>query len=194
MIKAIETQYKGYRFRSRLEARWAVVFDALGLEWVYEPQGFDLGDAGKYLPDFHVKWFGADGAYVEIKPTFDVFRTQVDKPLALAKQGRCPVLCLFDLPSEPPYGRPYGMFFVGSIIYGFRFAFTDYLFALLNKDDSYFLWHTPELQFVASHTGKEKYRLFTAFTEHHAICSALGAGVQARFEHGEMPIVPNGRV
>jgi hypothetical protein len=25
--KAIETHYKGYRFRSRLEARWAVFFD-----------------------------------------------------------------------------------------------------------------------------------------------------------------------
>lgn len=30
-MKAIETRYKGYRFRSRLEARWAVFFDALGL-------------------------------------------------------------------------------------------------------------------------------------------------------------------
>ena len=27
-IKPIETNYKGYRFRSRLEARWAVFFDA----------------------------------------------------------------------------------------------------------------------------------------------------------------------
>ena len=32
-IKAIETSYKGYLFRSRLEARWAVFFDALGLVW-----------------------------------------------------------------------------------------------------------------------------------------------------------------
>ena len=54
-IKPIETRYKGYRFRSRLEARWAVFFDALGLEWEYEPQGFDLGMAGWYLPDFWVK-------------------------------------------------------------------------------------------------------------------------------------------
>ena len=28
--KAIETRYAGHRFRSRLEARWAVFFDALG--------------------------------------------------------------------------------------------------------------------------------------------------------------------
>jgi hypothetical protein len=43
-IKPIETHYKGYRFRSRLEARWAVFFDELGLRWEYEREGFDLGD------------------------------------------------------------------------------------------------------------------------------------------------------
>ena len=31
-IAAIETEYCGYRFRSRLEARWAVFLDALGIE------------------------------------------------------------------------------------------------------------------------------------------------------------------
>ena len=46
MIKAIETQYKGYRFRSRLEARWAVFFDALQVRWDYELEGFDLGEMG----------------------------------------------------------------------------------------------------------------------------------------------------
>jgi hypothetical protein len=53
MIKAIETKYKGYRFRSRLEARWAVFFDALGIEWTYEPQGFEKGGT-RYLPDFQI--------------------------------------------------------------------------------------------------------------------------------------------
>lgn len=53
-IKAIETQYKGYRFRSRLEARWAVFFDYLGLKWEYEPEGFELGNGVRYLPDFRV--------------------------------------------------------------------------------------------------------------------------------------------
>ena len=54
-LKAIETRYKGYRFRSRLEARWAVYFDTLGYEWEYEKEGYDLGDAGWYLPDFWLK-------------------------------------------------------------------------------------------------------------------------------------------
>lgn len=63
-IKPIETRYKGYRFRSRLEARWAVFFDALGVKWEYEKEGYDLGDAGWYLPDF---WLPEINAYVEIK-------------------------------------------------------------------------------------------------------------------------------
>jgi hypothetical protein len=77
-VKAIETRYKGYRFRSRLEARWAVFFDAIWLRWEYEPEGFDLGDAGWYLPDFFVhcqntrllseEW-PVRGWWVEIKPS-----------------------------------------------------------------------------------------------------------------------------
>lgn len=65
MVKAIETRYKGYRFRSRLEARWAVFFDALGVQWDYEIEGFELGIAGRYLPDFYLPQIGT---YVEIKP------------------------------------------------------------------------------------------------------------------------------
>lgn len=63
-IKAIETVYNGYRFRSRLEARWAVFFDALGIKYEYEKEGYDLGDAGWYLPDF---WLPDDELWVEIK-------------------------------------------------------------------------------------------------------------------------------
>lgn len=63
-IKAIETSYQGYRFRSRLEARWAVFFDSLLSRWEYEKEGFDLGSLGWYLPDF----FLSNSSWVEIKP------------------------------------------------------------------------------------------------------------------------------
>lgn len=66
MIKAIETKYKGYRFRSRLEARWAVFFDTLGLSWEYEPEGFELPGVGRYLPDFYINDLKQ---WVEVKPT-----------------------------------------------------------------------------------------------------------------------------
>lgn len=55
---AIETSYAGHLFRSRLEARWAVAFDALGERWQYEPQGYTIkmpvGPAERYLPDFYL--------------------------------------------------------------------------------------------------------------------------------------------
>ena len=53
-IKPIETVYKGYRFRSRAEARWAVFFDAAGIDYMYEPEGFKFDDGTMYLPDFYL--------------------------------------------------------------------------------------------------------------------------------------------
>jgi hypothetical protein len=72
-IKAIETKYNGYRFRSRTEARWAVLFDALGVKYEYEPEGFELPGGGRYLPDFFIymsddfKRFTKMGYWIEIK-------------------------------------------------------------------------------------------------------------------------------
>jgi hypothetical protein len=65
ILRPIETHYRGYRFRSRLESRWAVFFDAAEIEWQYEPEGFSL-NGRSYLPDF---WLPQMAAFVEIKPT-----------------------------------------------------------------------------------------------------------------------------
>lgn len=65
-VKPIETRYKGCRFRSRLEARHAVYFDALGIEWLYEPEGFQFS-GGFYLPDFFFPTLGEGGVYGEVK-------------------------------------------------------------------------------------------------------------------------------
>ena len=73
-IRPIETIYKGYRFRSRLEARWAVFFDTAGIEYQYEPEGYVLPDGSMYLPDFYLPNVGGrahnmdkKGLYVEVK-------------------------------------------------------------------------------------------------------------------------------
>lgn len=53
--KAIDTNFDGCRFRSRLEARWAMFFNRLRIKYDYEPQGFlvNVGDKQvPYLPDF----------------------------------------------------------------------------------------------------------------------------------------------
>lgn len=69
-IKAIDTYYNGHLFRSRLEARWAVFFDTLGVTYEYEPEGFELDgfeadQKVRYLPDF---WLPMQRCWVEIKP------------------------------------------------------------------------------------------------------------------------------
>jgi hypothetical protein len=68
VIKAIETTYAGCRFRSRLEARWAVFFDHLGTPWEYEPEGVVTEDGTKYLPDF---WLPEMRLWAEVKGTVD---------------------------------------------------------------------------------------------------------------------------
>lgn len=125
-IKPIETIYKGYRFRSRLEARWAVFFDACGVEWEYEPEGFDLGDGICYLPDFLLHGVKAKGfsgnLYVEVKGCFTA-------------EDRNKLLKFYDVFSEndelPVSKKP--LFVVGDIPYE---GDTDiaYLFSVLEKN------------------------------------------------------------
>lgn len=69
-MKAIPTRYKGYNFRSRLEARWAVFFDALGIKWEYEPEGYELSDGTRYLPDFRLNLPSGLTTWIEVKPIF----------------------------------------------------------------------------------------------------------------------------
>lgn len=64
-IQSIDTYYAGHYFRSRLEARWAHIFDNLGIRWEYEPQGYRVGEHRRpYLPDFYLTDLGW---WVEVK-------------------------------------------------------------------------------------------------------------------------------
>lgn len=51
-IQMLPTFYAGIKFRSRLEARWAIFFDHCGIKWEYEPEGYLLEDGTCYRPDF----------------------------------------------------------------------------------------------------------------------------------------------
>lgn len=76
-IPAKETVYKGLRFRSRLEAKWAAFFDLVGIRWQYEP--FDLPG---WTPDFvlHTNYLD-EPMLCEIKPVFN-FDTEVARKMA----------------------------------------------------------------------------------------------------------------
>lgn len=105
-LTPIETVYKGYRFRSRLEARWAVFFDELGIEYQYETEGIVLPEIGYYLPDF---WLPAYKIWVEIKPTAPTtFDLACQKCHGLACASRTEVLMIcgtpgFETNSDPSY-------------------------------------------------------------------------------------------
>jgi hypothetical protein len=63
-LQPIETRYNGYRFRSRLEARWAVFMDVIGVPYEYEPEAYHL-PSGNYLPDFYLP---SIQTFAEVKP------------------------------------------------------------------------------------------------------------------------------
>lgn len=66
-LRSLPTYYKGITFRSRLEARWAIVFDQLGIRWEYEPEAFQIDhyeSSFGYLPDFYIPELDC---FVEVK-------------------------------------------------------------------------------------------------------------------------------
>lgn len=97
-IRPIETEYNGYRFRSRIEARWAVFFDALGISYQYEPEGFELPDGSRYLPDFYLPqvqfrfgpiigvWFEVKGKATEADTSkIEAFARAIKQPVVVAE-------------------------------------------------------------------------------------------------------------
>jgi hypothetical protein len=114
-LKAIETEYRGCTFRSRLEARWAVFFDEMGWTWQYEHQGYECGwrlynwhseyDSSEkfyYLPDFFLPDLNT---FVEVKAQMN--DQQLDRFLNAAAhlsnygENNPQVLVLCDLRSTP---------------------------------------------------------------------------------------------
>ena len=118
-IQAIETQYKGYRFRSRLEARWAVFFDALGIKWEYEPEGFEIPfDDGniRYLPDFKLV---EHDIWVEVKGSEEQFKQDAERIAWMVDFGHLPGVSV----SDPKIGATGGLLILGPVpdqIKGFR--------------------------------------------------------------------------
>ena len=163
MIKAIETKYKGYRFRSRLEARWAVFFDALNIKWEYELEGFNLGDLGYYLPDF---WLSDFRVYAEVKP----------QKFTYEEWSKCDALehCLI-LDGKPQHK---GWYLTGDSCYG-RLTYEQYL-ANYN--------HMDQVELYTSSSKKHLWFLWGGeICDYESPDRAITAALSARFEHGETP-------
>lgn len=97
-IKAIETSYNGYKFRSRLEARWAVFFDTVGMKYEYEPGGFE-NNGQRYLPDFYLPDAANYGCFVEVKPNAMSRLPEIEKAVkCICAQTAKPLVLMGDIP------------------------------------------------------------------------------------------------
>ncbi len=98
-MKVIQTKYKGYYFRSRLEARWAVFFDSINIKWEYEKEGFHFNDGTNYLPDF---WLPEVNMWAEVKGE-EFTDEETKKAINLANGTGNPVLKLIGIPEPKTY-------------------------------------------------------------------------------------------
>src|SRR5690349_10976821 len=98
-MKPIPTEFDGYRFRSRTEAKWAVFFKVLGIEYQYEPQGFVLDDGSCYQPDFFLP---SIKFWAEVKATC-LDQTEENKCRLLSNKSGFNCLFLIDPPDFKSY-------------------------------------------------------------------------------------------
>lgn len=188
MIEPLETEYAGCRFRSRLEARWAIFFDECGVEWEYEPEGFKVADSLCYLPDFLLHGVGGrapSDLYVEVKgPMDEMDRAKIDAFCDRDEEsGRPhnPLLVVGDIPTVNSKKYHY------SILDSERDMTDGYLFDFATIDGDEFTAHLGV-------TYDGEFQLFgddsNYLTEYDAEATenAYRKASQARFEHGETPV------
>ncbi len=183
MIKAIETRYKGYRFRSRTEAKFAVLFDNIDVKWEYEKEGFNLN--GKlYLPDF---WLPDFEQFVEIKgknPT----DTEMDLCETLCEESKCTVSVFWGLPELE---ETYEVFITNCCNFIFHLVDQEMLDCFLSDPDEY-----GGIEVVKRMQEKQG-KIFTvdrnligfAYSAYwqRDLERGINAAKSARFEHGETP-------
>lgn len=96
-ILAKETTYKGIKFRSRLEAKWAYFFDEMGWEYQYEPS-----EINGYNPDFIIscnsKHYECKDIIVEVKPSVFCDEKYIKETIKKYKDVKAHILVLNDKP------------------------------------------------------------------------------------------------
>lgn len=191
--RPLETYYAGHLFRSRQEAKWAVFFRAMGLQWEYERQGFSVGTPPKpYLPDFYLPELGL---WVEVKPAkadvadprgvrlWEDFAAEVgtdwDRDKTAMFLGPVPDPAQVDELGPP---RPRDWYDAGIVILGdWRYAWCacpagEHFDVAYEARGGRILCGCPRITDDRYRTG-----------DHPRILAAYRAARAARFEHGQQP-------
>jgi hypothetical protein len=174
-IKAIDTEYKGYLFRSRLEARWAVFLDALKVAWEYEKEGYDLGEAGWYLPDF---WLPELNCWAEIKPD-EPSKEDRAKMKALVMETKIPVVLFVGTPDEDECGV--------SLVKRYFWDATDPGMIPFMLEDPHYFGGAETVAQKIKHGIVWDFDIMTyrAVFGNRSFTNAIRAARSARFEHGQ---------
>jgi hypothetical protein len=183
----ILTRYKGYRFRSRLEARWAVFFDHLELNWEYEPQGYVL-DGTPYLPDFRLVLPNGSLVFAEVKATETDWHEgrHIQLCRALARDTGWPVILLIG----PPDYRAYHQFTPDLAENAFQAAFfRDYEPKIVVADDYWWQSIVVDPQTGALDFAHDDHQARKSFGK--GLVDAVQAARSARFEHGTEGVRPS---
>ena len=196
-IQPIETHYAGCRFRSRLEARWAVFFDHLRIPWEYEPQGYVTGPVS-YLPDFRLPTIR--NMLVEVKG--DMSEADSDKltNFVCAAGYECPgLLVLGEIPEPNSFG-PHHVW-MRHVAWGDEIVekWDVSIFPLLNSKYTILPFGWP--RYVAVMEGMPLSRIPNNHDAHKwtarsgavipfaPVSAAYQAARSARFEHGESGVI-----
>ena len=191
--RAVENAANGKRgqaFRSRLEARWAVFFDRLGVEYDYEKEGFELGGT-RYLPDF---WLRKMGVWVEIKPQREPEEEEWRKVCLLAQAHSAPVVVLCGDPWPNEYTARCvtvaGLEAVGRDPWRLhRGALWQASFAAPATDGMKCVPFPGAFHFLAACVSEPRgaMLLIAELADEADLVDAFNAARSARFEHGETP-------
>lgn len=210
-IKPIETVYRGHKFRSRLEARWAVFFDAGNIKYVYEPEGYEKGGY-KYLPDFYLPEFDV---YCEVKSS-NVENPEVNESIVKAcsfVEWGGPIKAIVFLSTIPEEAKDPGLwhfptytwigngtrglwgYFYGENVLDFNISKANYSGSMgINNDEVFF---PRGIEAVSDYALGNKHitdifeNEYDAFSyqqlANRGVFKALAKARYARFEHGETP-------
>lgn len=194
---AMPVTYKGTRFRSKLEAKWAVFFDLCGVEWVYEP---DVSVPGVYYqPDFLLKnvlavhgFFSDDNPeipvignlFVEVKGQM----SKNDAEKVLNFSNKHPILVTTDFPEGETWDSLFSSAMNGAD-HGQHEVRLQYNFRTIDNDEFELMPAiatkngTPFMALVGADGNYERW------AEHEATECAYSIARNAKFDHGQTPLL-----